>query len=222
MCLPCEKFINIGQPILECENCDTAIHTKCYKASKFSCPRGLWVCETCSKNVQERYDPFPTKCTDIHSDKFYDDDGSSEDNLLQAISLNLEKCKLYTAKELRHTIMELTGPEQVENHNTNSSSTSNFLSSLFYNIDGNATNFDAFLAKVKHFQHNFPIIGLAETNTDEELKDLYKIPMYCSFYQSTLKGKSKGTGVALYVHESLTAEVLENVSHCDENIEYIS
>ena len=37
--------------------------------------------------------------------------------------------------------------------------------------------------------------GIAETNIDENLKDLYKIPGYTSEYGERMSGKSKGTGL---------------------------
>ena len=42
VCEPCSKSINIGQPILECEVCHKAIHTKWYKSSGFSPVNNLW------------------------------------------------------------------------------------------------------------------------------------------------------------------------------------
>ena len=62
------------------------------------------------------------------------------------------------------------------------------------------------------YNHEFSAIGLAETNTDEPLKDLYNIPNYTGHYQNTQENKHKGTGVALYVHNCLNVDVLENVS----------
>ena len=61
------------------------------------------------------------------------------------------------------------------------------MSTMFLNIEGNASNFDTFLTELKRLKHSFPVIGLAETNVDEPLKDLYTIPEYTSFYQNTLK-----------------------------------
>ena len=72
------------------------------------------------------------------------------------------------------------------------------LSTLFYNIDGNAFNFDSFLIELKSIGHSFDMIGLAETNTDPAQQGLYQIPAYTGFYQETLAGKKKGTVVALY------------------------
>ena len=58
VCEPCSRPINIGQPLLECEACRTAIHTKCFKAAGFSSANKLWVCKTCSLNIEPRYNPF--------------------------------------------------------------------------------------------------------------------------------------------------------------------
>lgn len=72
VCGPCTKFINLGQPLLECEICFTAIHTKCYKKAEFSSANGLWTFKTGSENMLARYNPFPYSTLDETSDKFYD------------------------------------------------------------------------------------------------------------------------------------------------------
>ena len=68
-------------------------------------------------------------------------------------------------------------------------------------------------------KHEFSVIGVAETNTDPCSKDLFKIDNYCSFYQQIDPTKRKGTGVALYVHNSFTAVVDNSLSHCTKNLE---
>ena len=210
VCGPCEKFINIGQPLLECEYCDIAIHTKCYKTASFSCENGLWACKDCLIDIKPRYNPFPNMKNQDISDKFYDDDGAYDDNILQSISSVLDSCKSYTASELNLAIKHLKS----DNYTTKAP-----LSSLFYNIDGNTTNFDQFLIELKRINYEFSVIGLAETNTDEPLKNLYNIPNYSSYYQCTQKDKLKGTGVALYIHNSLNVEIVEKVCFSTPDIE---
>ena len=63
------------------------------------------------------------------------------------------------------------------------------------------------------------VIGLVETNTDAPVQGLYQIPKYNSFYQDTLEGKAKGTGVALYFADHLNIEILDIVSYCNADIE---
>ncbi len=92
-------------------------------------------------------------------------------------------------------------------------------SSYFINIDGNGTNFNSFCVELKRIQHDFSVIAIAETNTDVEQKNLYHIPNYTSFYQTTIEDKTKGTGVALYVNNSFNAEILEEFSYCTIDFE---
>ena len=138
------------------------------------------------------------------SDKFYDDDGANDDVALQQISNVLNSCQSYSVQEL--------------NEVTIATSTTQF-STYFINIDGNGSNFDTLLAELNRIKHKFSIIGIAETNTDEPLNNLYNIPGYNSFYQNTLEGKCKGTGVALYVANHLNAEVIEKLGYCSPDIE---
>jgi hypothetical protein len=91
-------------------------------------------------------------------------------------------------------------------------------SSYFYNIDGNKKNFNNFCVELKRLDFQFSVIALAETNVDQELQNLYQIPNYNSFYQSTIEGKEKGTGVALYVNKIYNACIKENVSYCNPDI----
>jgi hypothetical protein len=119
----------------------------------------------------------------------------------------LETCHPYDIEKLNNVT------EQLKNTDTPQMST------MFLNIDGNASNFNTFLTELKRLNHSFPVIGLAETNVDEPLKDLYTIPNYTSFYQNTLKGKIKGTGVALYVRNDLNASTLDRVGFCTPDIE---
>ena len=104
--MPCSKSINIGQPILECELCHIAIHTKCYKSAAFSFCNNLWACRTCSTDITPRYNPFEKMIGKVDSDKFYENDQAGEDQTLQAISNVLNQCQSYTTKELNQAIKQ--------------------------------------------------------------------------------------------------------------------
>ena len=154
--------LSIGQAILECGKCNTPIHTKCHKKACFKNVLDTWLCQSCQQEIEPRYNPFATwKGTD--TDKHYDDD--CDDMALQISSL-LNNCKSYTLKEINKLINETT------------QSSTKMLSTLFLNIDGNKTNFNLFLTELTKIEHDFVAIGLAETNADKEICDLYKIPSY--------------------------------------------
>ena len=70
-----------------------------------------------------------------------------------------------------------------------------FISIVFNNVDGNASNFDSFITDMSQYDEKFAVIALAETNIDEENKDLYKIYGYSSEYNSKTDGKKKGSGL---------------------------
>ena len=59
------------------------------------------------------------------------------------------------------------------------------------------------------------VLGLAETNCTSDNEILYDIPNFTSFHQDVLQvdgiNKKRGTGVALYLHNSLN-EVLDTVN----------
>ena len=208
VCRPCNKFIGISQSILECENCSIAIHTKCHKNGGFVYCNNLWVCPNCSESITPRYNPF-SYLQNLDTDKFYDDPGEGVDSTLQSISTILDTCKAYTKQEFEILIQSSKTEDRP------------LISSFFLNIDGNSTNFNTLLVELERLNYVFPIIGLAETNTDESLKNLFSIKNYTSFYQNTLKGKFKGTGVAIYIKNDLNSCVIENACYCTPDIESV-
>ena len=207
-CGCCSKSINIGHAIVECSRCYTVIHHKCDRHAGFIKYSDQWICQVCHLHDEPRYNPFASWQTS-DADKHYDGDS---DNVAQEISLILESCKSYKIKEFNEIVT-------TNKFGTNELSMSEMLSSLFLNIDGNLTNFDQFCAEIKCLNHKFTAIGLAETNTQPENCSMYKIPHYNGYYQSTREAKKSGTGVALYVHESIKVETIEEISECSQDIE---
>ena len=227
VCEPCSRTINIGQPLMECDACHIAIHTKCYKSAGFLMSSNQWLCRMCSLDVTPRYNPFEKMIGTQESEKFYENDYAGEDETLQKISNVLNLCQSYTSQQLNKVIKQLqpTNNKNPTTHppttNPQPSSRPSQFSSYFINIDGNTTNFNTLLTELSRIDHKFSIIGIAETNTDKPLQDLYRIPGYTGFYQSTIEGKAKGTGVALYVADNFNAEVIDHLGHCTPDIESI-
>ena len=93
------------------------------------------------------------------------------------------------------------------------------LSCKFINIDGNASNFDTLLATLKAINHKFKIIGIAETNVDSSHKDLYSIPGYTSIYQDKMPGKTEGSGIAIYILNSLNFSKCKEYSYTTADLE---
>ena len=209
LCGCCQKYINIGQFLLECELCRSIIHAKCYKNSEFVNIDNLWHCKVCAEKHEFRYNPFASS-TNSKNGVFYDDEPSEAIDLMQHMSNILSNCKSYSKNEVNMLI-----------DNLKSSGNTSIFSSYFLNIDGNQSNFDEFQIEMNQIKHNFSVIGLAETNSDIAHKNLYNLPNYNSFYQEKIPNKKKGTGVAVYVHNSLNATLNEQYSTCNENIETI-
>ena len=64
----------------------------------------MWACASCNANIQPRYNPFSNLALDENSDKFYDDEGAYDDQVIQSISNVLENCKHYTIHDLNEMI----------------------------------------------------------------------------------------------------------------------
>ena len=169
----------------------------------------------------ERYNPFE-KMLSCDSDKFYDRDCDGENETIQQISDIMNGCKNYSVPDLNKVVQQLgfsSQPKHSQLSHEHKQSKSTHFSSYFVNIDGNTTNFNNLLVELTRIDHQFSVIGIAETNTDKPLANLFQIPGYNSFYQSTIEDKVKGTGVALYVADYLIAEEMDNLGLCTPDIE---
>ena len=206
-CGICQKSINIGQSITECFSCEKIVHTRCIKDTSFVRIDSLNYCSSCSQSVEQRYNPYKLLLdSDTRQDdpRFYDDDPDSlPDSILQCSNI-LQQCKSFNTAQLN---------EILKNTNTNT------FSSYFLNIDGNQSNFDEFAISLSQITHPFSAIGLAETNTCPSLGHLYQITNYTSYYQEVYPDKNKGTGVALYLHNTYNASVVNSLSDTTEHLE---
>ena len=194
ICRYCSKNISVGQIIIECDNCKSLAHGKCYKISGYEMKDDELLCDVCVKDHVQRYNPFKELLEDT------DNPNTNYDNLesFQNINTILKSCKSY----------DKTSFNQLP-YSSNNVSEKQLFSSYFLNIDGNLSNFDSFIAEIHQLKNAFSVIGLAETNCNPNNKDLYNITNYTSFYQNTVVNngvsKKKGSGVAIYIHNSLNA-----------------
>ena len=181
VCCCCFKYINIGQSVTECSDCNCVIHTKCFKSSKFAIINDSCYCQNCKAIIAIRYNPYNCVIESIiNDDESYD---LTDFNIKSTI---LENCTSYTVNDFN----------KIEDTNFK-----NNLSTFFLNIDGNQSNFDSLTVELHRYKHKFSIIGIAETNCDSSQSNVYHMPNYNSFYQDTQPGKKKGSGVALYIHK---------------------
>ena len=209
VCGECNKGIFCGQNYVICNKCDLIQHGKC-SSKIFQTFRQNWYCISClTKYTILRYNPFYDLINNADSsDHFYDSEPEEFVQSLENISNILENSKSFSHSEL---INEINDKKLLE---------SSILSTYFLNIDGNNTNFEYFVVEINHYKNcNFSIIGLAETNTNPDEKALFDIEGYESVYQQKLDGKSKGSGVALYINEKYNFTVNEKLSFVNENIE---
>ena len=64
-----------------------------------------------------------------------------------------------------------------------------------------------------------PLITLCETNVDSSNKDLYHLGGYESVYHSKVAGKSKGSGLAIYMKNDLTFVEIPKLNRSTPDIE---
>ena len=213
-CGKCTKQIYLGQSAIVCSYCDLIFHSLCL--NEFKIFRDKIYCSTCISNHDiVRYNPFYTSNrSDDQHDRFYNDDVTDFTDTFDNASQILEECKQYTITEAN---LVLKTKSMALNNEKNLHPFSN----LFFNIDGNETNFDKFACFLKSIDFRFSVIGLAETNTDKTNKDLYKINGYTSCYQQVKEDKQKGTGVCLYIDDTYNFSELADSSLTTNNLESI-
>ena len=185
----------LGIPHFECYSCNKIFHGKCFKSSKAEAINNNLYCIDCKTNTTKRYNPFKSMI-DCKEDDI--------DPYLQKMSDILEKCKSYSIKDFN---------KEMQIYSQNS------FRMVFQNIDGNKTNFDAFNIEIERLSLKFQIIGLAETNIGSEESPAYKLEGYIPYYQEKHVNKSKGTGIALYIEDSLNAVINEDLSWVTKNLE---
>ena len=181
VCAYCLKNINLGQSIIECNNCNSPIHSKCFDTSHIVSDLDDLYCKNCLHLSVPRYNPFRP---------LMDENSNIEDDLVNTANDILEHCSSYSVQDFnKHLNNELISKNSI----------------MFQNIDGNKSNFDSLVMELQSYVGRFSIIALAETNEGPEMKDLYILDGYESFYQDTFCSKRKGTGVALYILKSFNA-----------------
>ena len=200
-CHGCNKNILKHHTFVICKFCERICHGKCSdKIYNYNFIDETWCCWECSSKEETRYNPFRSYRYDKYS--------NPEENCIDDIKLIeniLENCS-------RHNFNEL---DNLLNLNGNTS-----LSLMFENIDGVASNFDLFSTKILSTTKEISIFTLAETNIDECNKNLFCINGFQPpIYQSKLVGKSKGSGLAIYIKENFLYTDVDEFNQCSCNLE---
>ena len=209
VCDRCCKNIFKHNRFLVCNQCDKINHFKCgMKQFTYDQMNDVWLCENCKEHNHNEliYTPFSS----MIFNKFVDDDSKSLFDEVKIIKNVLKNCKEYNIKEVKSLGLNDKNHIKLDS-----------LPILFNNIDGMSSNFDNLHALLATTNLKFSIIALAETNIDPCHKGLYNIPEYQSIFGMKQKGKHKGSGLGLYVHNSLVFEAINDLCICSTSFESI-
>ena len=201
-CAGCNNEILCHHRIIICQSCNVIYHADC-SCNNFSFDHLIkaWTCNECHLDAQNRYNPFEsTTAYDRHNNIPNNEDISTISNILNS-------CNYYSKEQFN----QLSSDLRQQNDLT--------LPLVFNNIDGNASNFDHFVADLSQYKERFAIIAIAETNVNEQHKDLYKISGYHSEYNEKILNKKKGSGLALYINDAYQFTRIEKFCRCSENLE---
>ncbi len=202
-CPDCEMEILCHNKIMLCQGCNEIYHAECSEQTfKFDHMRQIWICNKCENFGLQRYNPFDS----ISYDK-YDPNTAECDEDIETLSNVLKNCSFYDKTNLDCLTKEMKSKGK------------KYLSLLFNNIDGNASNFDHFVANISQYKEKFDVVALAETNINEENKDLFQINGYNSEYNSKFVGKKKGSGLGIYVNDKYQFRRIEKYCKCSGNLE---
>ena len=210
LCGICNASIKIGNVTAPCNICNKMFHKKCAnKERHYKIVNENFYCPSCSNSCSIKYNPFKRLLESDYSDKFYDNEPPEVAEHLESMSEILEKCRCYTRHEFSDMLTLNLDHDRSE-----------IFSTLFFNLDGNKTNFDTFAAELHTLEYEFSVVGLAKTNVDESQSNLYKLsPNYRSTYQSAVEDKNKGSGLALYVRDEFNFKHNNELSTCGEDLE---
>ena len=205
-CPGCDKNILMHHRVASCDSCSNLVHAKCSsKVLKYNSINYVWTCQNCILNTPNRYNPFASLCATNRHNSY---EPLSEDSDVQKLNEILNNCNYYDIDKIGELLFNTCNNEN------------KVVSALFNNLDGNATNFDSFCTAISNKQHKFSIIGLAETNIDEEDGPLYPMEGYHQpIYQSKISDKQKGSGLGIYIEEKIEFCEVPKFNHCTENIE---
>ena len=203
-CMGCHGYILTGDEIVVCKNCNTIVHEKCSQSIlEYDHITNSWECWNCVSNCPPRYNPFNNDMMDKHDPNCLE---IIED--LQDLSKLLDNCNYYNVRKLDVISKDMRKEK------------SGIFSCLCNNIDGNAANFDTFVAEViDPCSITFSVIGVIETNINACHKDLYCIRNYTSEYNDKCGEKLKGSGIGLYVHNDYVFYQNKKFCRCTRNIE---
>ena len=204
--------IKTGHKLCYCSVCDKACHFTCSSASFFhlteaatTFSKPVWHCNTCIKDHDGlvRYNPF----ADIFSNnQWKEEEPVNFGHGVHHMHDILQKCKNYTY------ISDYNTDWAKLDYHTN-------FNVFFNNIDGNQSNFDALSVELKKYKNQISVIALCETNISVDHKDLYPLEGYESHYQTKINGKSKGSGLGLYISKEFIFEELPSLCITTANIE---
>ena len=100
----------------------------------------------------------------------------------------------------------------------------NLFSVYHINIRSLNKNFDELLKFLSIMKNEFDIIAISEmwcSDNNIDINLLYQIPNYTPIHQIR-KTSSKGGGLVLYIHKTITFNALEKLSNNNEHIESLS
>ena len=212
VCFKCHGSIDVIENAIECNNCKCKYHKTCPK-KQTSLYRHNAYCNQCLKSFDIiKYNPFydTLKTSADDANKPYLNNVISHDTIetLSCLSMLLENCTTESIESLNENFK----PHNEQKHEKS-------VSFKFLNIDGNASNFDSLATSLQAMNLKFSAIGITETNIDPSAQSTYQIPNYNSIYQNKMSGKKKGSGLGLYIHESLTYTKNDALSILSDDIE---
>ena len=211
-CTACSKILGPSTKRSNCTVCSKVFHETCLSNTKicsscldFSSTQRNFDLNQLFQNCKFTFNPFDILRDSEDRDFLFDTDEDQQNGINETYetAFRLLDCCRYFA------------PEKLRNDGLNGTSF------YFNNIDGFKSNFDELQTQLSLISMNFDFLGFNETNINALEKQHYQLPGYNSDFLSSIEGKAKGSGLALYYKTSLDFRIDTNLTFRLDHFECI-
>ena len=208
-CSSCSRYMSpCKSKITHCVSCNKPFHETCIPDVK--------ICNSCLNANESAFDYDFNQIFDNVSFNPYDVLFDNENVNKQAIFENDDE---YGINETAEIAKDILNSCKFQDPRTFSNGKHLGTSFYFNNIDGFKSNFAEFEIQLLNFSHSFDFLCFNETNVTLGTEIKYQLSDYNSEFFSSINGKSKGSGLAIYYRKNLNFKIDKSLSMRNEHFE---
>ena len=194
ICNECKKFISpYNDRVIHCHICFDIFHERCIAHD--TCSKCLPRCDNPPLLIEAFFNPYAQDLDPEHFD-FDQDEIEEFCSTLATASEILNNCSILTPIEFNLKF---------------ASSLIQHTHIYYHNIDGFKTNFTEFRNQASLFSTSFNFFCFVETNLHEGVAHDFEVEDYYSEHLYAIENKSKGSGISVYFHKSVSFSGISKV-----------